>query len=677
MTRAHEVTGDLVARRELHERRILFFRGGCRLVRERTARAEAAAGRRRDRPRDVPLEHDARAPALDLRVGHDRRGEERLRVGMLRRGEQRLRRRRLDDLPEVHDRYAVAEVLDGREVVRDEEAREAHVALQVAHQVENRRLHGDVERRHRLVRDQQRRLDRKRACEADALALGAAQLVRVAEAQLRAQPDLVEQLRHLRVERLAAMQPLHAQRLADDLSARHARVERRVRILEDHVHVAAQRPHLATREVRDVAAAQLDRSARRLEQAHGAVRDSALAAPGLADEAEQLARRDRERDTVDGVHRRALRDDAVARAEVHHEVLDLERRRVAVQCHGQGRSPFRPGWKQATTCDGRTSASSGRCERVRSSARGQRGANAQAAGSSASDGTRPGISRSLPCSSAAPGRGIAPSRPIVYGCCGCAYSSRTGASSTLRPAYMTITRSAMSATTPRLWVISTIAVPSRSRMSRIRSRMPAWIVTSSAVVGSSAIRIFGSQASAIAIITRWRMPPDSWCGYSWMRRSGAGMRTRSSSSIARFRASRRDSPRWCRSTSPIWLPILNAGFSEVMGSWNTNPISRPRIRRSCDGVAPRRSRPSNLARPVTCAVSGSSCSSDIALTLLPQPDSPTTPSTSRFSSENESPSTAWTVPSSVSNRTERSCTSSRLIASYAGRGRRGGRRRAG
>src|SRR6266702_2336765 len=35
------------------------------------------------------------------------------------------------------------------------------------------------------------------------------------------------------------------------------------------------------------------------------------------------------------------------------------------------------------------------------------------------------------------------------------------------------------------------------------------IVTSSAVVGSSAMRSFGAQASAIAIITRCRMPPES------------------------------------------------------------------------------------------------------------------------------------------------------------------------
>ena len=55
-------------------------------------------------------------------------------------------------------------------------------------------------------------------------------------------------------------------------------------------------------------------------------------------------------------------------------------------------------------------------------------------------------------------------------------------------------------------------IPS-SRLIRARSsRICAWIVTSSAVVGSSAIRISGLLASAMAIITRCRCPPDSWCG---------------------------------------------------------------------------------------------------------------------------------------------------------------------
>ena len=37
----------------------------------------------------------------------------------------------------------------------------------------------------------------------------------------------------------------------------------------------------------------------------------------------------------------------------------------------------------------------------------------------------------------------------------------------------------------------------------------AWVVTSSAVVASSAISSWGSQARAMAMTTRWRMPPES------------------------------------------------------------------------------------------------------------------------------------------------------------------------
>jgi hypothetical protein len=48
----------------------------------------------------------------------------------------------------------------------------------------------------------------------------------------------------------------------------------------------------------------------------------------------------------------------------------------------------------------------------------------------------------------------------------------------------------------------------------------------------------------------------------------------------------------------------------------------------------------------------------IAVTLLPEPDSPTIPSTWPRSSVNETPSTALTTPSSVANWTLRPLTSS-------------------
>ena len=91
-------------------------------------------------------------------------------------------------------------------------------------------------------------------------------------------------------------------------------------------------------------------------------------------------------------------------------------------------------------------------------------------------------------------------------------SSRIGPDSTTRPAYITFTRSHRPAITPRSWLIQITAVP-RSRVRRFtRSMICAWIVTSSAVVASSAISRRGLHESAMAIITRWRMPPENWCG---------------------------------------------------------------------------------------------------------------------------------------------------------------------
>ena len=136
-----------------------------------------------------------------------------------------------------------------------------------------------------------------------------------------------------------------------------------------------------------------------------------------------------------------------------------------------------------------------------------------------------------------------------------------------------------------------IAEPSRLFRSRIRSRICAWIVTSSAVVGSSAISSFGLQASAIAIITRCRIPPESWCGYSRTRRCGAGMPTSTSMSVAFCSASRADNP-WCScSVSPICFPTVSTGLRLVIGSWKIIEMSLPRMSRISGSDSSSRSRP--------------------------------------------------------------------------------------
>ena len=103
---------------------------------------------------------------------------------------------------------------------------------------------------------------------------------------------------------------------------------------------------------------------------------------------------------------------------------------------------------------------------------------------------------------------------------------------------VTAMSSAMSATTPRSCVIRITDELKSSFSLSISSMICAWIVTSSAVVGSSAIRMAGLHDSAIAIIARCRIPPENWCGKSSTRDSGFGIPTCFSSSTARRRALR-------------------------------------------------------------------------------------------------------------------------------------------
>src|SRR6185436_19537071 len=56
---------------------------------------------------------------------------------------------------------------------------------------------------------------------------------------------------------------------------------------------------------------------------------------------------------------------------------------------------------------------------------------------------------------------------------------------------------------------------------------------------------------------------------------------------------------------------------------------------------------------------------DSAVTLLPHPDSPTSPTVERAAISNDTPSTARTVPSSVRNSVTRSRISSSVVASGA------------
>ena len=118
------------------------------------------------------------------------------------------------DLPLEHHRDAVADMVDNRDVVADEQVGEAQLLLEVLEQVQDLRLHRYVESARGLVTDNEPRFARQGARDPDALALTARELVRVAVDGIGGEPDAVEHLLHPRAQRPSAAQAVHQQRLA-------------------------------------------------------------------------------------------------------------------------------------------------------------------------------------------------------------------------------------------------------------------------------------------------------------------------------------------------------------------------------------------------------------------------------------------------------------------------------
>ena len=164
--------------------------------------------------------------------------------GMARALDHLLRAAVLDDPAQVHDRDAVAQRPRQPEVVGDEQQRQRARLAQVHQHLQHLRLHRHVEHRDRLVADQPVGVEHERGGDRHALALAARQLVRVAVGEpVGGQADVGQ--RPVDPRRVLGGRHLcDHQRLAHDRAHAHARVERLVRVLEDHLHALPQRPQL-------------------------------------------------------------------------------------------------------------------------------------------------------------------------------------------------------------------------------------------------------------------------------------------------------------------------------------------------------------------------------------------------------------------------------------------------
>ena len=118
-----------------------------------------------------------------------------------------------------------------------------------------------------------------------------------------ADPDLAQQFDHP----LLALRPVQIgvdpQGLSDHLENVLARVERRVGILEDHLHSLPLAAQLRPAQGRDVGAVELDAPTAGFDEAGDQAGQGRLARPALADQPERRPGGDAELHAVDGVDR--------------------------------------------------------------------------------------------------------------------------------------------------------------------------------------------------------------------------------------------------------------------------------------------------------------------------------------------------------------------------------------
>src|SRR5215472_11338579 len=167
MTRNAVPWGNLLAQR--------WFDGAAR-HRFGTARVEAAARRGREGARHFAGDRQLLARLVGMR--RQSRGKERLRVWVERFFAKFEGFGQFDDLPEIHDRDAVADMRHGRKIVPDEDIADAEPRLQFLELVHDLSADRHVERRDRLVEHYEPRVSDEGARDGDALPLTPAEFVR-------------------------------------------------------------------------------------------------------------------------------------------------------------------------------------------------------------------------------------------------------------------------------------------------------------------------------------------------------------------------------------------------------------------------------------------------------------------------------------------------------------------
>ena len=151
-----------------------------------------------------------------------------------------LARAYFNQLAKVHNAYPVAYVAHHGKIVRYKKIGESELPLKILQHVYNLRLNGNIKRAYGLVAYYEFGIYRQRPCYTYALALAAAELMRITVGMFAHQPHTVKQFIHpLALFFLRFKVGMKIQSFAYYVHNGHARIERSIRVLEYHLHFFA------------------------------------------------------------------------------------------------------------------------------------------------------------------------------------------------------------------------------------------------------------------------------------------------------------------------------------------------------------------------------------------------------------------------------------------------------
>jgi hypothetical protein len=238
----------------------------------------------------------------------------------------------LDHPAAIHHRDAVGHLGDHAKVVSNQQQRQIEAGLQLANELQHLRLDGDVERRRRLVGDDERRPAGEGDGDHHALPHAPGKLVRVVADAFGGvgNADRLQQLDGAEARVVATGNAVDGERFGNLIADAHHWIEGRHRLLEDERDAgAAHFPHFAFRQRQEVAPFEDDASAGdsawRLNQPQDREGGDRFAAAGLTDDAERLAAIQLKADMIHRGDRR------VRPGEGDGEILDVEQHMAIIK----------------------------------------------------------------------------------------------------------------------------------------------------------------------------------------------------------------------------------------------------------------------------------------------------------------------------------------------------------